>query len=95
MGIVPSTAGLGIEAAGIVVRTGSNVNSLHAGDRVFMMAGGCFSSKLIVPAHICAKIPDSLSFEQAATMPCVHSTALYSLVDIGRLEKGQVSAGLL
>lgn len=39
----------------------------------------------------CARIPESLSFDEAATMPCVYGTAMYGLEDLARLEGEQVS----
>ena len=36
------------------------------------------------------KIPNDLSFEQAATMPACYTPAVQSLIDVGQLEKGQV-----
>ncbi|KAI1619299.1 KR domain-containing protein [Exophiala viscosa] len=90
MGIVPSSvAGFGIEAAGIVRGVGSKVEHVREGDRVFTMGGACFSSSLLVSATLCVKIPDSLSFEDAATMPCVYATVIHSLLDVSRVEKGQ------
>lgn len=32
-----------------------------------------------------------MAFEDAAVMPAVYCTALYGLVDVGRLSKGMVS----
>lgn len=83
---------LGCEASGIVRQVGSNVTDLCLGDRVFAFPkGGCFSTFLKLSALHCAKIPSALSFEDAATMPCVYSTVIHGLIDVGRLEQGQVS----
>lgn len=90
MGIVDATTeGLGLEMAGIIRDVGPDAEGLAVGDRVFVFGSGCFSTHLITSRKYCAKIPDSLSFEDAATMPCVYSTALHALLDIGRLEAGQ------
>ncbi|KAF7556654.1 hypothetical protein G7Z17_g1229 [Cylindrodendrum hubeiense] len=95
MGIVDMPASklgletLGIEAGGVVKRVGPDVKDLKEGDRVFLITGGCFSTGLVVPAQLCVKIPDSLSFEDAATMPCVFATVIYALLEVARLEKGQ------
>jgi NADPH:quinone reductase-like Zn-dependent oxidoreductase len=91
MGIVDATKkGLGLEGAGTICCIGQDVKNLRVGDRVMVFATGSFSTRLITSAQLCAKIPDELSFEDAATMPCVYATAIYSLMDVGRLEKGQV-----
>lgn len=89
MGIVGSTsANFGLEGAGTIKAVGSGVSDMKAGDRVLVFGAGCFSTSLVVSASLCAKIPDNLSFEDAATMPCVFATAIYSLLHVGRLEKG-------
>ncbi|KAJ5652341.1 Acyl transferase/acyl hydrolase/lysophospholipase [Penicillium longicatenatum] len=90
MGIVEaSEIGFGLEAAGIVRRTGPQVKDLKAGDRVFLMGSGAFSTQIVVSKSVCEKIPDGLSFEDAATMPCVFATSIYCLFNIGNLQKGQ------
>ncbi|GKT61721.1 polyketide synthase [Colletotrichum tofieldiae] len=89
MGIVDSNiSSLGLEAAGIVRQTGPDTKALAAGDRVFVFGGGCFSTGIVISEKLCVKIPDTLSFEDAATMPCVFSTVIHGLMDIARLSKG-------
>ena len=91
MGVVDGTKdGVGLEGSGVIRQVGANVNDLKIGDRVLVSEHGCFSTRLVTSSKLCAKIPDDLSFEEAATMPCVYSTVIYSLLTIGRLEKGQV-----
>ena len=97
MGIVEAGSGglhigdFGFEGAGTVCSIGPNVEHLRVGDRVAFSSVGCFSTSLSMRQNACAKIPDSLSFEEAATMPCVYGTAMYGLMEVARLEKGQVS----
>ncbi|TID07519.1 Compactin diketide synthase mokB [Colletotrichum higginsianum] len=89
MGIVDSTIGsLGLEAAGVVRQTGPEANELSSGDRVFVFGGGCFSTGIVISEKLCVKIPDSLSFHDAATMPCVFSTVIHGLLDVARLSAG-------
>ncbi|KAK1979840.1 KR domain-containing protein [Colletotrichum cereale] len=89
MGIVDSNnSSLGLEAAGIVRQTGPDTEALAKGDRVFVFGGGCFSTGIVVSEKLCVKIPDALSFEDAATMPCVFSTVIHGLLDIARLSEG-------
>lgn len=89
MGIVDSNIGnLGLEASGVVRQTGPNTKELTPGDRVFVFGGGCFSTGIIISEKLCVKIPESLSFEDAATMPCVFSTVIHGLLDVGRLSEG-------
>jgi NADPH:quinone reductase-like Zn-dependent oxidoreductase len=92
MGVVDSAAiSLGLEAAGIVRKVGTGVSHLQVGDRVFVFGGCCFSTRLRINAELCRRIPDVLSFQDAATMPCVFSTVIQGLQHVGRLEAGQVS----
>ena len=84
---------LGNEAAGIVTRVGSQVPDLCPGDRVVYMCGfesvGCFHTYGRVQWQNVVKIPDSLSYEIAAGLPCVYSTVIYGLYDIARLSEGE------
>ncbi|KAJ3955154.1 hypothetical protein N0V92_008317 [Colletotrichum tropicale] len=81
--------GFGLEAAGIVSAIGPEVQDLEVGDRVFLFSRGSFSTSVTIPENLCQKIPDDLSLEDAATMPCVYATAMYALFNIGRLQRGQ------
>lgn len=80
----------GLEAAGIVLCVGSNVKDLKVGDRVICLKKHAFATRFTVKEFACAKIPDALSFDVAATMLVPYVTALYSLVDVGGLEESQV-----
>lgn len=96
MGIVdPTKKGIGLEGSGVIRQIGPDVQDFKVGDRVLIFEHGCFSTRLVTSAKLCAKMPDNLSFEEAATMPCVYSTAIYSLLTVGRLEPGQVRALIL
>lgn len=39
----------------------------------------------------CTRIPNELTFDEAASMLIPYVTAIHGLVNVGRLEKGQVS----
>jgi NADPH:quinone reductase-like Zn-dependent oxidoreductase len=81
---------LGCECSGIVRKIGSNVRNVKVGARVVVVSPGSLCTEIKVPSRLCTNIPDSLGFEEAATMPTVYSTVIRSLIDIGRLTKGQV-----
>ena len=38
----------------------------------------------------CAKMPDSLDFKEAATIPLVYGTVIAGLMDVAKLSQGQV-----
>ncbi|KNG83443.1 hypothetical protein ANOM_008035 [Aspergillus nomiae NRRL 13137] len=80
--------GLGLEGSGVVNRVGPH-SSLIPGQRVMFMSPGSFASRIVTSSLLCAAIPDELGFEDAATMPCVYTTAIHSLTTIGNLRKGQ------
>jgi NADPH:quinone reductase-like Zn-dependent oxidoreductase len=50
-----------------------------------------FSTRFITPGRYCVKMPDNLSFNDAATMALVYITVFEAVQHIGRLEAGQVS----
>ena len=77
--ILPS--GLGTEAAGVVSKIGSAVTHIKVGDRVvYAQSGlGAYSSVHNVPADKAAKLPDAISFEQAAASFLKGLTVYYLL----------------
>lgn len=79
----------GLEGAGVVRRVGPLVVDFQPGDRVAAMEHNMLSTLLISDDSLCAKIPDSLSFVDAATMFTVYATVQQSLITIGQLEKVQ------
>jgi NADPH:quinone reductase-like Zn-dependent oxidoreductase len=92
MGAIKLPEGIfGYEAAGIVRRVGADVTKVRVGDRVVIHKHKTFSTVMTIAGSFYEKMPDSLSFTEAASMPLVYSTAIYSLIDIGRLQEGQVS----
>ena len=82
---------LGLELAGVVRRVGADVHNVAVGDRVCAVApGGCFATLTAIIAPLVVKIPDNLSFTDAATMPGCFTTAVQSLLHVGQLNKGHV-----
>ncbi|KNG85249.1 putative polyketide synthase [Aspergillus nomiae NRRL 13137] len=82
----------GIEAAGIVTRVGADVSpdDLQVGDRVVCFCRkDAFSTYTTTLAAVCVRIPDSLTFDQAGTMLIPYFTAIHSMVNVGRVTKGQ------
>lgn len=83
--------GLGYECAGVIKKIGSDVKDLQVGDRVMAVHASCLATNIKTLSRMCVRIPDSLSFGNAATMPCVYSTVIRSLIEVGRLEAHQAS----
>lgn len=91
MGVVQlSTPTFGREASGTVRAVGPDVKHIRIGDRVMLTGTSSFSTSVVIPELLCAKIPDKMTFIEAATMPVVYTTVIHALMTIGRLEKGQV-----
>lgn len=84
-----SGATIGMECAGTVVRVGEDVSGLAPGDRVLGFASGCFASHVTTATGALGRIPEGLSFEEAATLPTTFLTAWYALVHLARLEPGE------
>ncbi|MET8052961.1 SDR family NAD(P)-dependent oxidoreductase [Streptosporangium sp. NPDC005286] len=80
---------MGGEVAGVVLEVGPEVEGLRAGDRVVGLAEGSFGPVTVTHARVLARIPDGISFEQAATIPVVFLTACYGLMDLAGLRKGE------
>jgi NADPH:quinone reductase-like Zn-dependent oxidoreductase len=98
MGVISfgdKTVPMGAELAGRVRRIGSNVRNVALNDRVLAVeCSGCFTTNAVIFAPLVTKIPDDLSYEDAATIPGCFTTVIHALIDIGQLEKGQVSLSL-
>ncbi|KAK8011011.1 hypothetical protein PG990_009976 [Apiospora arundinis] len=88
-GNIPDGDGLGCECAGVITEVGANVRDLEVGDRVAIFAADSYSTVLRTKSDLCTKIPADLSFEDAATMPCVYATVIHGLLDLAHLEKDQ------
>ncbi|KAM6508198.1 hypothetical protein FALCPG4_018080 [Fusarium falciforme] len=81
---------LGLEISGVVSSVGSRVTGLAAGDRVMATPPTpCFKTQVACPSELVQKIPDDLSFDEAATMPICYTTVIESLINIGQLERNQ------
>lgn len=82
---------LGAEGAGTVTRVGAGVTSVRAGDRVALLASrtGCFATRARTVKAAVVRLPDNVSFEEAAGMPVIACTAYYSIVHLGRLREGE------
>src|SRR4051812_8522759 len=85
----PKVAGLGSELAGVVEAVGANVTGLEPGEAVFGTCSASFAEYASVRPDKLARMPASLSFEQAAAVPVSAVTALQALRDRGRVKAGQ------
>ncbi|KAF4345876.1 polyketide synthase [Fusarium beomiforme] len=77
---------LGREVSGIVRKVGAAVTDIAPGDRVYLVAPRSFRTHLRIQARHCHKIPGSLTFFEAASIPVAFVTALSCTRDLGRLQ---------
>lgn len=79
---------LGLEAAGVVVEVGKNVNNVAVGDRVCcLLPGGGYAEYVGVPSEMVIQIPNNLSYEEAAGIPEAFLTAYLNIFELGRVKK--------
>lgn len=90
MGIVPENQYLlGLEGAGTIRRLGKAVDSYSIGQRVLVFEKGTFANRIEATTERVHAIPDSMTFEEAATLASVYLTSLYSIFDLANTQKGQ------
>jgi NADPH:quinone reductase-like Zn-dependent oxidoreductase len=84
---------LGTDFAGVVEAAGPQVAALRPGDRVVgrqaPSVGGAFAQATVSPAQSLCRIPDDMSFEQAAALPTAAGSAWLALFGAGQLARGQ------
>jgi NADPH:quinone reductase len=82
----------GQEAAGDVVAVGTNVTNLKVGDRVaYTMVLGSYAEYSAVAADRLVKIPEGVSYQQAAAAMLQGMTAHYLSHDTYPLKKGETA----
>jgi tumor protein p53-inducible protein 3 len=78
---------LGLELAGEVIM---GAGDWRPGDRVMaVVTGGGYAELATVPAGMAMRIPERLSFEQAAAIPEAFLTAYLNMFTLGRLRAGE------
>ena len=79
---------LGCDVAGIVVK--SNSDKFAIGEQVAALTfdGGGYAEYVAVDANLLAKIPESLTLEQAGALPCIGQTAL-QFVEFSDIKNGE------
>ena len=84
---------LGSDVAGVVAEVGEKVSDFAVGDEVFGVTNSQFTGGYAEYANVSttmvARKPNSLSFEEAASVPVVVVTASQMLFDYARAESGQ------
>ncbi|MBA4054823.1 MAG: hypothetical protein C0490_08940 [Marivirga sp.] len=84
----------GFDVAGTVVGMGTNVNHVQLGDHVYGQAAvqkkgtGAFAEYAVTSKDYIAKMPDNISFTEAAAVPLAACSAYQAIVEHMRLEPG-------
>jgi NADPH:quinone reductase-like Zn-dependent oxidoreductase len=84
---LPHTGGL--DLSGIVEEVGPGVTGFQKGQAVFGRGTGAYAEYALVDAATLARKPDTLSFEEAATIPVGAATAWATLVEGANIQPGQ------
>jgi NADPH2:quinone reductase len=81
----------GAEASGVVEEVGAAVTEFAPGDRVaYVLSTGAYRTRRVVPADRLVKIPDSVSFEVAASMMLKGMTAHFLLTSCFAVKAGHM-----
>ena len=97
---VPLPMIIGLDMAGEILEAGPGVSGWRAGDRVLvnplnkqkglmgeMMHGG-LAEKCLVAEHQLIRMPDKVSFEEAASLPVAYGTAHRMIITHDTIKKG-------
>ena len=92
----------GLDVAGEIAEVGSNVTGWSVGDRVLVdprnraegglmgeTVNGGLAEYCRAPAHQLVKMPDGVTFEEAASLPVAYGTAHRMMVTQGKISKGE------
>ncbi|MFF0746329.1 type I polyketide synthase [Streptomyces sp. NPDC004111] len=89
LGMYPDKAGLmGSEAAGVVLEVGPGVRGVAPGDRVMGLFSGAFGPLAVTDHRLLVPVPAGWSFARAASTPIAFLTAMYGLVDLAGVGRG-------
>jgi len=80
----------GADLAGVVEKVGPGVTAFQPGQAVFgRSSNGSYAEYSTAPANALAPKPESLSYDEAATIPVGATTAWQGIFDHGNLQPGQ------
>ena len=81
---------IGWDVAGDVVSVGGNVEGLRPGQRVVaLVPSGGYAEMAAAPALLTVPLPDSVSYDQAASLPVVYLSAWIALFETAHLQPGE------
>jgi len=80
----------GLEIAGVIESTGTEVQRWKKGDKVCaLVAGGGYAEYISVDERVCLPVPEALSFEEAAALPETIFTIWFNVFEQAHLKAGE------
>lgn len=83
---------MGTDLAGVVIASGQDVRGFSVGDEVFARPNrqriGSFAERISVHEDEVALKPNSLTFEEAASIPLVALTSRQAMIDVANIKPG-------
>lgn len=80
---------VGYEVSGVIDAVGTGVTNFGVGDRVFGMPKfGGYTDTLVIKAAQAFRMPEKMTFEEAAALPVVYLTAHHMMLFTGNLRRG-------
>lgn len=79
----------GSEFSGVVRAVGAEVRRHRVGDRVVGVAPEALRTEVVTHEDLAARVPDSMTFVEAATLPSAFLTAWTALVELAGLTRGE------
>ena len=80
----------GMEAAGVVVAVGSDVDHVAVGDRVAVVGySGAFAQRWAVDATMAVSVPDDIPWDVAASLSIGYGTSYHALKQRAAIEPGE------
>lgn len=80
----------GYEVSGEIIELGEGVERLEVGQRVIVMTGfGGYSEQVVASTNRVIPIPNSISYDAAATLGVTYGTAYHMLAHLGNMSEGE------
>jgi NADPH:quinone reductase-like Zn-dependent oxidoreductase len=79
---------LGVDFAGDIAQVGQDVRDFKPGDKVFGFASGTYAEFATVPEKDLVRMPRTVDYETAASLPTPGVTAYQLVLDVVRAAKG-------
>ena len=79
----------GLDVAGTVEEVGENITKFKRGDKVMALVRGGYAEFVTAREALASHIPETISFIEAASVPCVFLTAWYGLTALGQMQSGE------